>query len=264
MLYTIVIAFLTFSCNDDETVKPAENKLITIAHNNSNSGKFSVNLLAADTLFEGYNKIFLELIDSGSGKSISEASVSLHPLMHMISKTHAAPVENPDMFADGNGYFEGSVVFLMPSNPNEGWTLDVAFETGNELDTVHLVIPKVKNLVEPRKINVISAIDEKVYIISLVEPTNPEVGVNSFELTVHYKENMMSFPSAEDLSIEINPEMPSMDHGSPNNENPVHIDNGHYMGKVNFTMTGWWRVNLTIKKNDEIVTDDAYFDITFQ
>ncbi|MCK4750942.1 MAG: FixH family protein, partial [Bacteroidales bacterium] len=77
-----------------------------------------------------------------------------------------------------------------------------------------------------------------------------------------YKESMMSFPPAEDLIVEIEPEMPSMDHGSPNNEHPVHLADGHYRGKINFTMTGWWRVHITLKKGDEVVTDEAFLDIT--
>ena len=130
-------------------------------------------------------------------------------------------------------------------------------------DEVTLTIPKVISLEEPRKINVISNIDESKYFISVIEPIEPEVGINTFELAIHYRESMMSFPAAEDLTVEIEPEMPSMDHGSPNNENPVHVSNGHYVGKVNFTMTGWWRVHLVIKKGVGIVKDDAYIDITF-
>jgi hypothetical protein len=57
--------------------------------------------------------------------------------------------------------------------------------------------------------------------------------------------------------------MPSMGHGSPNNVNPVHTSNGHYLGKVNFTMSGFWRVHLTIKKNGVLLSNDQYFDITF-
>jgi hypothetical protein len=75
---------------------------------------------------------------------------------------------------------------------------------------------------------------------------------------------MMSFPPAEDLTIEIEPEMPSMDHGSPNNVHPVHFADGHYVGKVNFTMTGWWRIHMVIKKDGELLTDEAYMDITLE
>jgi hypothetical protein len=76
---------------------------------------------------------------------------------------------------------------------------------------------------------------------------------------------MMDWPYEPYLAVEIEPEMPSMNHGSPNNVNPTHIGDGHYKGVVNFTMTGWWRVNMKIKDGEgNILTDDVYFDITFQ
>lgn len=74
---------------------------------------------------------------------------------------------------------------------------------------------------------------------------------------------MMSFPAITDYEVEINPEMPSMGHGSPNNVNPVHTAKGHYTGKVNFTMTGLWRVHIKLKKNGSVISESAYFDITF-
>jgi hypothetical protein len=75
--------------------------------------------------------------------------------------------------------------------------------------------------------------------------------------------SMMSFPPATDLTIEIDPQMPSMGHGSPNNVNPVHTANGHYLGSVNFNMTGAWRIYLVIKKGSRTISNKAYFDITF-
>ena len=76
---------------------------------------------------------------------------------------------------------------------------------------------------------------------------------------------MMDWPAEPYLSVEIEPEMPAMNHGSPNNVNPSSIGDGHYLGVVNFTMTGWWRVNMTIKNGEgSIISDDSYFDITFQ
>ena len=59
--------------------------------------------------------------------------------------------------------------------------------------------------------------------------------------------------------------MPAMNHGSPNNVNPTHIGEGHYKGVTNFTMTGWWRVNMLIKDGEgNEINSESYFDITFQ
>jgi hypothetical protein len=66
------------------------------------------------------------------------------------------------------------------------------------------------------------------------------------------------------MSIAITPEMPSMGHGSPNNVDPVYTADGRYEGKVNFTMTGYWKVNMVIRDaEDVIIKDNAFFDITF-
>jgi hypothetical protein len=65
------------------------------------------------------------------------------------------------------------------------------------------------------------------------------------------------------MQFEVEPWMVSMDHGSPNNVAPVHMQNGHYKGTVNFTMTGDWRVRLTMKDQDQ-VCGKPYFDLYFQ
>ena len=104
--------------------------------------------------------------------------------------------------------------------------------------------------------------DSLSYFITLVEPMHPEVGLNDIEITIHVKETMMAFPPVEDLIIEMVPTMPSMGHGSPNNENPVHTAYGHYLGKVNFTMTGDWRIDLTISDELNIIAK-THFDFMF-
>lgn len=259
----IVVSFLV-SCEKEEDNDQKTNELVTISETISESGSLTAEIMANDTLFEGYNKLFVKITDVNTNVLITEANLMLMPKMHMVSMMHAAPVENPASIANADNFFEGAVVFIMPSNPDEGWTLDIASNISGEQDTFKFDIPVVKNLDEPRKINIISTLDETKYFLSLVEPMNPEVGINDLEFTVHYKKSMMSFPAAEDLEIEIEPEMPSMDHGSPNNVNPIHTQNGHYKGKVNFTMTGWWRVNITLLKNGTKISEDSYMDITFQ
>jgi len=101
------------------------------------------------------------------------------------------------------------------------------------------------------------------YPISLVMPVAWKVGNNVFEITVNMMQDMMNFPVCSDLTVEITPEMPSMGHGSPNNVNPVYVSNGHYVGSVNFTMTGDWRIHMVLKKGSRIISNKAFFDINF-
>ena len=150
------------------------------------------------------------------------------------------------------------------------WSLNVDISANGKSETILFSIGKVISTMPVRKIVVIDSLSAgpgkwtiTKYPISLVIPKAWKVGNNPFEITAHRMESMMSFPAATDLTIEIRPEMPSMGHGSPNNGNPVHTINGHYLGNVNFTMTGEWRINMTIMKGDRVITKKAYFDITF-
>lgn len=53
---------------------------------------------------------------------------------------------------------------------------------------------------------------------------------------------------ATDLHLQIDPQMPSMGHGSPGNVHPVHEGDGVYRGRVNFTMSGYWIVHVTVSR----------------
>ncbi|MCK4750550.1 MAG: FixH family protein [Bacteroidales bacterium] len=264
LLYFIIsIVFLT-SCEKNDDPGDENPELFMIANSISEDGSYSVGLFSrTDSLFEGYNKLYISVNQKETGSTVTEANLVLKPMMHMVGMMHSAPYENPESIASDEGYFEGAVVFIMPSNPDEGWVLTIDMNISGTETSAELEIPWVKYLEEPRKIKVTSGIDGTIYFVSCVEPSDPVVGINPCEFTVHYKESMMSFPAAENLVMEIEPEMPSMEHGSPNNENPIHTEMGHYVGKVNFTMTGWWRIHLTMKKGDDIVCDDKYMDITF-
>jgi hypothetical protein len=263
ILILLLFPLLFTACEKDDEMPEEEINLMSIAKADSKSDNFNVELLAEQILFQGYNKLYLSIKKNTDESQVTQASISILPLMHMTSMTHAAPFENPEDIVNENGYFEGASIFIMPSNPDEGWKLRVAIDAGGIKDTTYLTIPEVTSLDEAREFSVVSEADGKTYFISLLEPSKPEVGINDIEFTVHYRENMMSFPAAENLSITIEPEMPSMGHGSPNNVNPTHIGNGHYKGKVNFTMTGWWRVNIDVSKDGEPIGNDLSFDVTF-
>jgi len=263
VLLVVSLGTLFMSCdnNDDQTTDDTKPRT-TITTNNSEDGHFQVKLMADGPLYVGYNKLYLDVKETTSGDPVPTAAITLHPLMNMTDMSHAAPVEDPDEYPGNDGYFEGAVVFTMPDNTDEKWTLAVAVEADGVKDTVNFDL-SVTSPEEARLVSVVSPLDGTSYFISLLEPSDPIVGINDIEITVHDKESMMSFPPAGDLVLSIEPEMPSMGHGSPNNVDPVDQGNGHYTGKVNFTMTGWWRINLVVTKGGETISDELYFDVTF-
>ena len=265
IIYILLLMISLTACEKDNKTAPDNTSdMVMISQTDSKGGDFTVELMAKDTLFAGYNKLYLNIKDKSSGSAVTNATVKLYPLMNMMMAKHAAPVENPGENADANGYFEGAVVFVMPSNSSEYWSMGATIAANGMSDTVSFAIPVVKNPEEARVINVVSPIDSVTYFISLVEPMAPKVGMNDLEFAVHYKKNMMSFPAVDDLTISFVPEMPSMGHSSPNNVDPVFMEDGHYKGQVNFTMTGWWKLNLTLKKGNTLISDNLSFNITFQ
>jgi hypothetical protein len=189
--------------------------------------------------------------------------------MNMGTYTHACPWENPAETPNTEGYFEGAVMFSMPGF-NSSWSLSAGITVNGEKDSVNFLIPTVIATSPVKKIVVIDSLSNgngswtiTKYPVSLVAPASWKVGNNTFEITVHRMASMMSFPSCDDFTIEITPEMPSMGHGSPNNINPVAAGNGHYIGRVNFTMTGAWRINMVFRRGDRVIGKNAFFDINF-
>ena len=259
-----VSLMLLISCSEDDITPTQDLNLMTITESVTDNNIYKVTLLSDDTLFHGYNRLYFAVEQLSDNQSVTDASINLYPEMDMITMKHSAPTENPAEMADDNNLFEAAVVFIMPDTDDMKWRLKVNVTASDMADSVWLTIPKVKSLEEPKILNFISAADSTTkYFVSLVEPVEPKVGINDFELAVHYKKTMMSFPADNGVTVSIDPQMPSMDHGSPNNVNPVLDQNGHYKGKVNFTMTGWWRVYIDLEKDGEKLTDGAYIDITF-
>ena len=264
----IIIAVLSVSCH--KLSDPTQNQVqyMKVAEVTSSGSSFTVGFYALDSLFVGFNKVYFKITDKSTGLSLNQSTLVLHPLMNMGTYSHACPFENPASTLNADGYFEGAVLFSMIGT--NSWSLGVDITANGKSETALFPIDKVIITNPVKKIVVIDSLNTgpgtwtiTKYPMSLIEPDKWKVGNNPFEITVHTMASMMSFPAATDLTIEIDPQMPSMGHGSPNNVNPVHTSIGHYMGSVNFTMTGAWRVNMVIKQGTRVISNKAYFDITF-
>ncbi len=190
IIFCLLPGFIN-SCEKDEDPENDNPGLVLIASGTTDEQAFEVTLYANDTLFEGYNRLFISVKSTSTTNKVTDATITLKPLMDMVDVKHAAPVENPKNVANDEGMFEGAVVFIMPSTGMMTWTLDVGVITENKDETAVLEIPLVRSLDEARKINVISPLDETKYFVSLVHPMDADVGINDCELTVHYKEDMM-------------------------------------------------------------------------
>lgn len=269
----LAITSITFSCKknstepEEETVEqttPTDN-LTKMGETYITGANTKAVIYSAKAFETGYNEVFVALYDSTDGTRLSNGHFTVTPMMDMGTMTHSCPVENTTDSVTTNGYFKSAIVFSMPGTSSQ-WSLNFTFQnkkngltgTGSAGVTVISSSPsRFKSTTVPLDNN------DKVFI-SLVNLKTPQVGVNDFEITLHKKGAMNSFPAINNYSVEIVPEMPSMGHGSPNNVNPVLTSNGHYAGKVNFTMTGLWRINVNLYLNGTLISNDQYFETTLQ
>ncbi|MCO5239330.1 MAG: FixH family protein [Chitinophagaceae bacterium] len=252
--FSIFSAILFTACEKENT-KPSslidKHKISVITENNI------VTTLWADntTLQTGYNRLYISLEDM-QGNEMKNAVLTYSPLMDMGTKKHSSPAEQPHYNNDLKLY-EGAVVFTMPTSEMGSWQLDVS--VNGKIITFPLTIQDA-----PRKNSgVYAGTDENKYVLALIPPVKWQVGLNDLEILISRQVSMMEFTGAEGFTVVFTPEMPSMDHGSPNNISPVSTGNGRYKGKVNYTMTGDWRLHFKLKKNDEVIVEDAYVDILF-
>jgi hypothetical protein len=219
---------------------------------------------AEKPLFVGYNQLYFAMYDSGTATLLTQGHLEeLVPLMDMGGMTHGAPVESSEDINTTTKLWNAAVVFVMPGTPGN-WSLNIGFHNHkvNKEGEGSVNVTVANPATAVMKSVVIAADDSAKLFISLVQPTKPQSGLNDFEITLHKAESRVDYPAVNNYTVEINPEMVSMGHGSPNNVNPVLTANGHYKGKVNFTMTGLWRVHLKLFKNGILMDDTQYFDIT--
>lgn len=247
----------------DQDDDPNTDDYVFVASAYTDAGQMQIKLYAADSLFAGYNYLFVEVRDSATNNLIDDGHVTITPMMDMGQMMHYAPFENPSATHSHTGLFACQVVFQMPGDM--GWTLKVHVHEHVNGGSGEVTFPLMVKNPTPTRARVLTPLNgSDNLIVSYVMPTNPMVGVNDFELTLHTMESMMSFPAEEGYTVEIEPEMLAMGHGSPNNVNPTHDADGHYKGQVNFTMTGLWRINLNIMDGAEVVDSTAYFEVTLQ
>jgi copper chaperone NosL len=216
---------------------------------------YILQLISHGPLHAGYNDVMVHL-NGPDGQPVTGARLAYQPRMTMLDGMHhASPVEQPEQVAPG--MYHGAVAFSMPGGPDLGsWSLATSFEdpaTGTSGEATFDVD------VAPSKLHGswMAPGDRKLFL-ALVAPIMPQVGRQPLELLAFEKAGMMEWPVLDDLTLEITPFMPTMGHGSPGNENPVPVGNGHYLGTVNFSMAGPWTVTVVARSGEDILGEVTF------
>lgn len=221
-----------------------------------------IQLWADAELTTGYNQFYIIALDSSSNQPKTNVVFKIKPMMTMtggMTMKHSCPFEEANASVTNDNLTPAVAVFSMPTSDSGFWQMEVTVNNKTAAVPIKVTEPPQSKLVFTQ-----SLADNSNYIVALVPIARYKIGQNDFELKINKKIDGMTYVPANDLSIEITPEMPDMGHGSPNNADPVFVKDGHYKGKVNFTMTGYWKVNLKIKDaNNALVSEDTFFKITF-
>jgi hypothetical protein len=222
-------------------------------------------IYAPQALFTGYNKIYVALFDSVDGSRLTDGHFHFGAMMDMGMMKHSCPVEENEDIDPATNLYSSALVFIMPTAGMGKWYLHIGYHNHkNDLEGEGEIEVTVNDASPKRLYSSVLVDDDSAKVfVSFVLPSKGKVGLNDAEFTIHKRNTMMDFPAITDYTIEMIPTMPTMGHGSPNNVNPVHTAKGHYTGKLNFTMTGLWRIQLKLSKNGKLLTDQIFFDITF-
>jgi hypothetical protein len=261
LIPAIILFFIGCTKNSDAPVNPTIN-YIRLVSGYATGAATKVAIFAGDSAFTGYNQLYIALYDSATNNYVDNAQIALSPVMNMTNMSHAAPYENPVSTTATSHLFPCSVTFIMASMSGGTWTLTVNIKnlSTNKSGTVTLTV----NVKEPSTAKLFSFISNTTsYFVGFIPPAKPIIGINDFEFVVYKKQSMMMFPADSSLIATFVPTMPTMGHGSPNNVQPTHVGNGHYKGKVNFTMTGLWRMSMSFNSGTALVDSTHYFDFTF-
>lgn len=241
-------------------------------------GKYNVFAYAKDGSFHtGYNEVYFVATKKTNGNYIKNFEVeNLSPLMTMekMNMKHSTPVSSDvqSFNADYQAVKRGWVSFVMSGE----WTLEYGVNVlgatgGLNPATISVgVLPTGQDWLKSFKIG------DDTYYLSLVSPTGWQTGSNTIQAYVSKKSADATKPyqqATEQFVIDIDPRMPDMgNHTSPDNSPLTRQQGGLYQGTVNLTMTGLWRIHLTVRDSQGSVVaggDDLsdgysslYWDVT--
>jgi hypothetical protein len=253
-LFTLILGFILFSCNSDNPTNPqntVQSNYIKINTIQSGNIKFEMYSATGSTLFNGYNDIgFKFFIGSEEMKS---GFVTFRPMMYHFpgDQGHSSPVSDSYTYDAGNNIFKGYANLIVFSDSSGIWAGYYSYNDSIHIDSIPFYI----GVLSSNLMTSWSNVNQQSYTLTLINPQNPGLGINTFSVMLHKTTDFIRFSEVNNAEMVIYPWMVYMGHSSSHNENPVLISNGKYQGKVNLTMSGLWDVYDTIRVNGALITN---------
>lgn len=200
-----------------------------------------------DGFITGYNEIYIRIKNNADNSYFDDAEITWMPVMQMMGMAHSCPRSAVGL-TDDHTVSKGFIIFQMAGTDGEYWELTLNYRVGGQ--DYSSVVDIAVELPPDQKQRVASFMgnDGVRYVLAMVRPQKPEVGVNDIRAMLFRMENMMDFPIVADHKIGLDPRMPGMgNHSSPNNTDLSYdAGSGSYNGKLNLSMTGYWKLNLKL------------------
>jgi hypothetical protein len=274
----MAIVLLISACSKEAAIKPkpvVSAPKIKVGESYAAGSGIKVTMYQDTAFLTQYNRVYLVLTDSVSGAAISTASTSIAANMTgtggMMGMPMTCPVVNP-VYSSSSSIYVGAVVFNMANSSSMGqWdlTVSVTNQTTGKMGNADFMVA-----VNSAKYNLttsVTGIDGQTYVISLVHPLKPYVGMNTLELMVDEQMmvmNMtgmdMSYMPVNNFTVAFTPSMAAMGN-MPSNDNvtPAFLADGTYVGKVNLPMAGEWKLNIDLMNGQTTVVKGATLDFKF-
>lgn len=214
-----------------------------------------INVLVKDRLTSKNETIYIQVTDQ-DGSPATDVQLDYDVVMDMGMMSHGGPYY--PVMDMGNGLFKTEVVFIMANmkDMGKGWILNAVL---NKTDSLSFLLP-VSEAKYARTIPVGTKDDGRVFV-SLLLPNEVKAGSQPIDFTLHKMEHE-AFPPLDNYTVEIEPFMPDMGHGSPDNKAAVGKGSGRYSGIVNFTMKGPWTIKVNLfKKGEKVSQEELVFPV---
>ena len=229
----------------------------------------------------GYNDIYFIATKKKNGNYIKNFDIKgITPIMLMVKMgmKHSTPVSagvesfNNDYLAVKRAW----VSFIMSTSDAGSWTLKYDYSVLGSEGSISETDVTVNDLPADQQWLKSFKVGNDTYYLSLVNPLDWKTGKNAIVAYVSKKNTPATTPyslAQEQFVVEIDPRMPDMgNHTSPDNVALTLQADGSYQGTVNLTMTGRWRIHLTVNttEGDVVAGGDnlsegfssLYFEVT--
>lgn len=276
-IYPIILLVLfSVACSEDDAEYFPINELegLTKIQELSNDSHVVELYSKSGTLSTGYNVVSVRIKNLSNNTYVENAEITWLPVMQMPTMNHSCPKSDPLQVTNRNTLYQGFMIYQMTNSDGSGWSLtidytidDVSYSVSSELMVFQSNLQNVSSFMGS---------DDSRYVVALIEPETPIIGINEMVVGVYKMETMMSFPVVESYLLTLDPRMPGMgNHSSPNNTDLTYqAEDELYRGNLSLTMTGYWVLNLKllnevgeVLKGEDVTEDNTqsslYFELEF-